>query len=249
MATYASFQIQNYDQMVEWIKIQFGYPLIQVELTDEQILSCINDAVEVYTEFITYDELYYAAPLADYVEGEGVTLPSNVLGVFSIEDEGVGGSVNTLFSIPNQMWNAGTFPLQKLGGGSNGGWIAYEMAMQSLKMTRYMLGNGYHWNFNDRTKKLVLTPDPVKENISDGHVVVGCYTVRPEEQVYGERLCKRLALAYCKKILGKVRGTFQNVPLLAGANVNEGIGEEGKEEEDALMEELRSMMPAAFLVG
>lgn len=230
--------------------MQFGYPLIQVELTDDQILSCINDAVEVYTEYVTYDESYFAVALTDYVEDEGVTLPSNVLGVFALEDEGVvGGSVNTLFSIPNQMWNAGTFPLQKFGGGSNGGWVDWELAMQSLKMTRYMLGNGYTWNFNERTKKLVLSPDPVKQNISDGHVIVGCFTVRQEDQVYGERLCKRLALAYCKKILGKVRGTFQNVPLLAGANVNESIGEEGAEEEDKLMEELRNMMPAAFIVG
>lgn len=235
--------------MVEWIKIQFGYPLIQVELTDDMILKCINDAVEVYTEYVTYDEHYYAISLADYIEDTGVTLPDNVVGIFALEDEGVGGNINTLFSVSNQMMNAGTFPLIGLGGGGGGGWISYEIALQSLRLARIMLGGGYTWNFNERTKILKLQPDPIKKGVTEGYILAGCYTVRPEEQVYGERLCKRLALAYCKKILGKVRGTFQNVPLLAGANINESIGEEGKEEEDALMEELRNMMPPAFIVG
>lgn len=249
MATYASFQIQDYDTMVEWIKTQFGYPLIQVELTDDMIRKCINDAVEVYTEYVTYDEQYLGLDLSTYQEDTGIQLPSNVCGIFSLHDEGTGGNVNTLFSIPNQMWNAGTYPIQKIGGaGGAGQWISYEIAMQGLKMTRIMLGGGYHWNFNERTKYLKLTPDPAKEGVGENYIVVGCYTTRDEDQVYGERLCKRLALAYCKKILGKVRGTFQNVPLLAGANVNETIGEEGDNEEEALMEELRNMMPPAFMV-
>lgn len=250
MATYASFQIQNYATMVEWIKTQFGYPLIQVELTDEMIQRCIDDAVEVYTEYVTYDEKYLAVSLADYDETLGLQLPSNVLGIFGIDDDGVGGGVNTLFSVPNQLNNMGKFPMTKLAGaGAGGSWIDYEMAMMQLKLTKIMLGGGYIWNFNERTKYLTLDPNPSLQGVSDGYIVCGCYICRDEDQVYGERLCKRLALAYCKKILGKVRSTFQNVPLLAGANLNESVGEEGTTEEEALMEELRNMMPPAFIVA
>lgn len=250
MATYASFQIQDYDGMVTWIKTQFGYPLIQVELTDDMIRSCIDDAVEVFTEYICYDEQYLGLNLENYVEDTGIQLPANVCGIFSLDDEGTGGDVNTLFSIPNQMWSQGQHPMQKVGSyGGSGQWISYEIAMQSLKLTRIMLGGGYHWNFNERDKYLKLHPDPAKESTGETYIVVGCYVTRDEDQVYGERLCKRLALAYCKKILGKVRGTFQNVPLLAGANVNETIGEEGEREEEALMEEIKNMMPAAFIVA
>lgn len=250
MATYASFQIQDYATMVEWIKKQFGYPLIQVELTDEMIESCINDAVEVFTEYITYDEKYLGIDLSNYVEGTGVKLPDEVIGLFALHDDGVGGNVNTLFSVPNQLMNAGRYPLTRTGGaGTTGSWIDYEIAMQSINLTRIMLGGGFVWSFNDRTKYLTLQPDPAAEEVGDNsYIVAGAYVVRPEDQVYGERLCKRLALAYCKKILGKVRGTFQNVPLLAGANVNETIGEEGEREEEALMEEIRNMMPAAFIM-
>jgi hypothetical protein len=248
MATYASFQIQDYASMVEWIKRQFGYPLIQVELTDDQIQSCINDAVEVYTEYVTYDEKYLGMDLTTYVEGEGITLPDNVIGIFALDDENVAGGVNTLFTVPNQMQNAGIWPYAS--GNRNGqGWVDFEFALQNVKMAKLMTGGGYQWNFNERTKVLQLDPDPGTQGVTEGSVVCGCYIVRTEDQVYGERLCKRLALAYCKKILGKVRGTFQNVPLLAGANVNETVGEEGKEEEEALMEELRNMMPPAFIVG
>ncbi len=250
MANYASFQIKDYATMVEWIKAQFGYPLIQVELTDGMIEKCINDAVEVYTEYVTYDEQYFGVGLVDYVEDTGVKLPDEVCGIFSLDDDGVGGGVNTLFSIPNQLNNMGKFPMTKLAGaGVGGSWIDYEMAMQQLKLTKIMLGGGYIWNFNERTKYLKLQPDPAKQGVTDGYVICGCYIARSEDQVYGERLCKRLALAYSKKILGKVRGTFQNVPLLAGANVNETIGDEGKEEEEALIEELKNMMPPAFIVS
>ena len=112
-----------------------------------------------------------------------------------------------------------------------------------------MLGGGYRWNFNDRSKYLTLQPEPLDDNEKDSYIVCGCYTVRPEDQLFGERLVKKLALAYVKQILGAVRGTFQGVPLLGGANVNESIGETGKEEEDVIMEELKTMMPGAFIVG
>lgn len=251
MATYASFQITDYNTMVEWIKTQFGYPLIQVELTDDMIQKCIDDAVEVFTEYITYDEQYIGLALSDYEDGLGIKLPDEVNGIFSLDDEGTGGNVNTLFSIPNQMWNAGTYPIKNSGGANGSGqWLDYEIAMMGVKLTRQMLGGGYRWNFNERTKYLTLQPDPIKEgaNNSNSYIVAGCYITRSEDQIYGERLCKRLALAYCKKILGKVRGTFQNVPLLAGASVNETIGEEGEREEEALMEEIKNMMPPAFIV-
>ena len=250
MATYASFQIQNYDDMVEWIKAQFGYPLIQVELTDDMIKKCIDDAVEVYTEYVTYDEEYYAADISLYDSELGLKLPDNIVGLYGFDSDGVNDGPNTLFSVSNQMNNAGRYPFASGNrSGAGGAWIDYELAMQNVKMAKVMTGGGYTWNFNERTKYLTLNPNPALQGDTEGFAICGCYVARPEEQVYGERLCKRLALAYSKKILGKVRSTFQNVPLLAGANVNETVGDEGKEEEEALMEELRNMMPPAFMVG
>jgi len=246
MATYAKFQIQNYADLVSWIKRRLAYPLIQVEVDDDMIKQCIDDALEVFTEFVTYDEDYLGVELTDYVVGTGVKLDDTVSGIFSLSDEGVAGSVNTLFTVPNQMMNNRSFPMTRSQGGQ---WVDYEIAQQSLKMTRTMLGGGYRWNFNERTKMLKLLPEPVTDGEKSNWVVTGVYVVRPEDQIYGERLVKKLALAYVKQILGAVRGTFQNVPLFAGANINEGIGEKGEEEELAVMEEIQNMMPPAFIVG
>ena len=165
---------------------------------------------------------YYAAELSGYIEDVGVKLPDNVAGIFTFDDSivfaGNGSSVNMLFSIPNMMWNAGLIPNFAMGKG--GGWVTYELAMESLKLTKRMTGGGFQYEYYLRTKMLKLFPDPIKENVH-GRVVVGCHIIRPEDQMYGEQWVKRMALAQTKIILGQVRGKFSGVQLVGGGTLND----------------------------
>ena len=106
----------------------------------------------------------------------------------------------------------------------------------------------------ERTHSLTLIPDPIKSaepNTPKGHIVIGCNTIRPEQQQYGESWVKRYALALSKITLGIVRAKFQGVQLLGGGIVDNSIKEEGIIERDALKEELKETEGAfmTFFVG
>ena len=83
MSNYLNFQLQDEDDIKDWIMNQMGYPLVQVEITDSQLTYCINDAVEEFTKYVTQERQYLGLDLEDYVSGAGFTLPDNVTSVFA----------------------------------------------------------------------------------------------------------------------------------------------------------------------
>lgn len=252
MSTYLDFSVQTRQGFKDWICGMLGEPLITVEVHDTQLDLAINNAVEEWSREAPMEQDYYAVDLEGYIEGEGVLLPSNVAGVFTFNDQtvfsGNGSAVNMLFSIPNMMWNAGLIPNFAMGKG--GGWITYELAMQSLKLTKRMTGGGFQFEYNPRNKMLKLTPDAAAENVK-GHIVVGCHVIRPEDEMFGEQWVKRMGLAQTKIILGQVREKFTGVQLLGGGNLNTDIKAEGIAERDQLREELLTRETGAwtFFVG
>ena len=239
MSTYLDFAITDRDELKDWVCTMLGEPLITVEIHDKQLDAAINNSLEEYSRIASMEQDYYAVDLSGYIEDVGVQLPSNVAGIFTFDDQivfsGNGSNVNMLFSIPNMMWNAGLIPNFAMGKG--GGWTTYELAMESLKLTKKMTGGGFQFEYSPRSKTLKLFPDPIKEKVG-GVIVVGCHIIRPEEQMYGEQWVKRMTLAQTKIILGQVRGKFSNVQLVGGGSINDDIKSEGIQERDQLREEL-----------
>lgn len=256
MSTYLDFSVKTREGFKSWILTMLGEPLITVELHDTQLDVCINNAVEEFTKYVSQEQEYLAVNLNDYDStAGGVTLPSNVQGVFGLDDDINGaGASDVLFSVPNQMWNAGIYPFFNNGQASCQGWITYELAMEAVDFAKYMTGKGYQFDYNPRNKLLTLYPDPTKSDgsrINNGYIVLGCYTIRPETMQYGESWVRRYALAEAKIILGAVRGKFEGVQLLGGGTVDSSIRDQGISERDQLMEELRVQEagPYGFFVG
>ena len=251
MSTFLDFSIKTREEFKNYIFRKLGGPLIQVELTDEQFDDCINDSVEEYSRWVVEEQDYYAVQLSSYDEVSGVSLPDNVLGVFSFNDDGGvrTDGINTLFTVENSLWNAsgGAWPFT-----GPGGWTTYHLAMQSIELTKMMTGKGYQFEYNPRTKNLTLYPNPVKlgANVPEAWVVLGTYVLRPEDQQYGESWVKRMALAQAKILLGTIRSKYDGVQILGGGTIDTSIKDEGISERDALMEEIKTMYPSTgFWVG
>lgn len=255
MSTFANFSITTIEGFKTWILQMMGADLIQVEITDSQLDLCISNAIEVFTKYAVQDEDYFAYNLSGYVENVGITLPNDVVGIHTFNSDMMTyGGIDRLFSIPNQMWNAGIFPIPSsqgaLGMGTGGGWVNYELALQYMDLVKRMMGGGYQFDFNVRTKVMKLWPDPKKEG-DVGWIVVGVYRIRPETYLYGEDWIKRYALAEAKIIVGTVRSKYQGVQLLGGGTLNTEIRSEGIAERDKLLEDLQinEQGPYKFFVG
>lgn len=239
MSDFLNYSIQTRQEFKDWILRQLGYPLVTIELTDDHLEDSINEAVETFTKYCSQETEYIAMDLSGYVSPSGLLLPNNVTSVFQIDDQGAstfGNDVNRLFSIPNVMLNTGMLAVPNPGESWN--WINYEMSMEYLKLTRRMLGGGFQFEYNPRSKYLKLYPDPKKEGVN-GWIVFSCNVIRQATSQYGERWVKRYALALAKIILGTVRGKFDSVQLVGGGSLNKEIKQEGISERDDLMVKLR----------
>jgi hypothetical protein len=251
MSTYLNFAIQDRDELCNWIERKLGAPLVRVELTQDQLDDAIDEAMEIFTKYVTPERKYFALDLDEWPLS-GYTMDDNVAGVWAIDgdaDFGGGNTTGTLFSTRSQLRNTIGFQ-----GGSAGAWVTYHLSLDYLELTKRMTGGGYQFEYNWHTKLLTLLPNPAQSNsvACGGWLVIGTNVIRPEQQQYGEYWVKRYALALSKITLGYVRAKFQGVGLLGGAQIDgDSIKSEGMEERDALFEELMNSeyLPLNFFVG
>lgn len=227
-----------------------GAPLVTIELTNNQLDLCINNAVELFSENVNLHQNFLALNLSAYVEDVGIALPSSVMSVFSLQGSvltSVGG--DGLFTTFNAMLNSGSFDIIFNPAGFS--WIGYEIAMQYLDTVNKMLGKGFDFDYNTQTKILKLYPDPKKANMT-GYLVLGVFSEQPEAEYLGRNYVKRLAVAEAKILLGTIRTKFTGVQLLGGGTVDgSAIKAEGIAERDKLIEEIQTQFngPIGFFVG
>lgn len=251
MSNYNNPYVIDKDGFKDYILESLGAPLVTVELADEHLEIAIANAMDYYTKFCPTEKEYLAVNLTGYVEDTGLTLPSNVISCFSLDDYGVGGQgdVNRLFTVGNTMLNYGfiSVPFNTAGYG----WVNWHMFYDHIDLVRRMLGGGFQWSYNNRRQLLKLYPDPIKMDMAEGNwIVMGCNVLRSDDLMYGEEKVRRLALAEAKIILGTVRGKYDGTQLLGGATINSSIREEGIAERDALRQEIYDEQgPCSIFVG
>lgn len=249
MSTYLNFAIKDKQGLCDWIERKMGAPLCRVEISQDQLDDAIDEAMEIYTKYVTPEKKYFSIDLEQFPLS-GLTMASNVAGIFALEGDADfgGGGAGTLFSTRSTLRNS-----IGVHGASAGNWITYELAGQYLELTKRMTGGGYQFEYNYHTKLLNLDPSPaLSGNNSGGFLVVGANVIRPETEQFGEYWVKRYALALSKITVGYVRSKFAGMTLLAGGQVDgESIKAEGIQERDELMEELMSSeyLPVTFFVG
>lgn len=249
MSNYLNFHVNSEEAIMSWILRQLGHPLVDVEIHEDQLRDCVNDAIEEFTKYVIQEEQYLSLNLEDY-NTSGYTLPNNVAGIFSMEESMYGnnqGGINTLFSIQNSMWNAGMLTIPNAG--SSGGWINYEMAMQYIDLIHRLTAAKFYFEYNERNKLLTLIPNPTLVEMK-GYICIGCNVIRPDDQHFGESWVKRYALARAKIIVGMHRTKYSQTTLLGGGSIDQTIRAEGLAEMKDLKDELiKTYNTCKFFVG
>lgn len=60
--------------MKDWILTALGYPLLTVELDDNQLNTCIGNAIRIFTRYEYHPDSYLTVNLKYYKPGEGLDL-------------------------------------------------------------------------------------------------------------------------------------------------------------------------------
>lgn len=250
MANYLNLSIQNLDELKDYIMKQMGWPLISVEITDEQLEQAVYDAVEIFTKYVIQEEDYVVLDLENYVMDQGFQMAGNITSVYGIDGSGMGTGHDSghLFSVSNTMIRPMMHDIA-FDRHSGVGWADYVIAQQFLKLSKQMMGGGYSFIYNPRNQILQLYPDPAKTN-AKGYVVALVTTIRDNDMQYGEPWIKKYALANVKEIVGTIRKKYESIGLLGGGSIDTSVKEEGTKEKENLMQELQNENPTHyFIVG
>ena len=260
-------QIKSYDHLAQRVRRALGEPLIQIEVSSEQIYEFIDIAIEYFTKFsgVTEEFLIFRSNL--YKSGVGLDIgklinispemmnsntsnPSlsagydydldsyrKVVDVYSYA-EGNNTGVNTLFTIENTIAQQAYFG-QLLGN------VGYDLVTwQALKTwldTRdKVLALTPYIRFDPDTQIMKLIPEP--SQVAGGSVylgLVGCKVQKPIKFLVSQLWVYRYTLALTKIAVGHVRTKFTGTNLFGGQTVNgSNLLTEGNAEREALEKEI-----------
>lgn len=210
-------RITTKSALVEYIKIQLGYPLIRIEVQDAQMEQIIDDAIQHFTEF-AYGELE-ASAFIELGDAGTYTLPDYITNIVKLSK---GGNNFMNFSaqfgsgfVPD-MWSDKYFTSS---GGSLSGSIVPNM--MSLSATQSIIdkfiGDEINYNFNANKQVLQLM-----ENVNESCLLHYLYEYIADDDgdnIFNHEWIKRFCISKTKFLWGTVTGKF-DATLVGGAHIN-----------------------------
>jgi len=270
--------VTSYDTLSFRIQRQLGAPLINLEISDEQVYDCITDSIEYFTKWAGYTEEYLVFESKLYTAGVGIKVDDlinktpelkNGTGVPNLSAgydidlasyrkvvdcfefaKGEDTGINTLFTLEQAM--AQQIYSSYMIGNFGFDLITWETLKSFIDTRNKVLAMTPQFRFDPRTQILRIIPEPKLEHTYLG--VVGCYIERPIKDLIRERWVQKYALALTKIAIARVREKYSGTTLFGGGQINsQNVLQEGLKEKEQLEQELMNSYqdnsPPTFFIG
>jgi hypothetical protein len=245
-------QPANREELKDFCLRQLGYPVIQINVDDEQV----NDAIELAFEY--WNEFHFNGTERTYVKyqvqqqditNEYITVSDSLIGAIRVFHVGGNNASMNMFDLRYQL------RLNDLWDLSSTSYVNYSLTMQHLATLDLVFTGQQPIRFNRLTNKLYIDWD-WKNDINTGEWIVvegiivtdpGAYT-----KVWNDRMLKKLSTAYVKKQWGNNMKKFGGMQLPGGVTMNgQQIFEEAEKEITEIEQNIRDTYeaPPGFLVG
>jgi hypothetical protein len=231
------------EELRQYIKIQLGSPVINVEVADIQLNNIIDDVIQDFQRY-NYGEGAYL----DYI----VFSTSAYTSAYSLSGLEVSDVVEAYFSTGitgiNQLFSAEHILLQERGGNSlilghvgTGASVGlelteYDITMNYLEEIKRRFSKEYQANYLPGREELRIIPAPTL-------AITGLLTVYRRESwqyLINNSLIKKLCIARTKILWGNILRKYSGFAMPGGATPDgNSISMEGKEEERELMEQIK----------
>ena len=276
--TTLSTSISSYEDLSTRIQYQLGAPLINLEVSDEQVYDSITDAIEYFTKWAGYTEEYLVFDSKLYKRGVGIKVDDLITKTSEMRDgTGVPGlsagfdydmasyrrvidcfefskgedtGINTLFTLEQAM--AQQIYSSYMVGNFGFDLITWEVLKGFIDTRNKVLAMTPQFRFDSRTQILRLIPEPQSTHTYLG--VVGCYVERPIKDLIRERWVQKYSLALTKIQIARVREKFGGTSMFGGGQVQSStLLAEGLKEKEILEQELmnnyQDNAPPTFFIG
>jgi hypothetical protein len=152
-------RLQTKKQLKDYILRQLGSPVVNIEITDDQLDDAIDNGVELYMQqaYSGVKERFVGIDLL--VGQQTYQLPYDVFAVLEIKSQGMGGISN---STPSNIFSMNQFIASDLyKGNGKVDLLSYEMTNELLATMDLMFSKKISFDFNCVSKELFLFEKPV----------------------------------------------------------------------------------------
>lgn len=239
------------EQLKDWCLRQLGWPVIDINVDDDQVEDRIDEALQYFQDF-HFDgvEKWYTKhqiTAEDKVNG-WIPITENIIGVTRIFPISSSNATVNMFDLRYQL------RLHELYDFTSTSYINYTLTMQHLRTLEMLFSGEIPVRFNRHTDRLYIDVNWEQMNVGEYFIVEGYIIIDPETytDVYNDRMLKRLATQYIKRQWGANLSKFAGMQLPGGITLNgPQIYAEADQEIKMLEQEIRATYeaPPAFIMG
>lgn len=232
------------DSIANEIRYELGYPVVDVELTQEQINYAIDRALNVLRQRsgLAYKRGFFFMAIKANEQRffltnkiQGMNKIVDVLGVYrmtssfmsSAHGAGVYGQI-----VMQHMYNMGTFDL-----------LSYHIMSDYTKLMEMLFAARITYTWNEQTRELWMHH---RFSMNERMVCIEATMERTEQDILTDRYAlpwiRTYAAGMCRLMLAEIRGKFSSLPGAGGSiTLNaDALRQAGQQDIDKCMEEIDS---------
>lgn len=231
-------------QVREYVLHMLGAPVVKLELDEQNIDFCIDQAMKVFEDYAGKE--YFSYYVFNTVPGKSVyDMPPEVgmirnvyykeMGTFAFQASDLDGAIPIEYFYPGGSYasiQGGLMdPIQPMWG-RMGEWVLYKQYEQMYSRVSSNLGG---WEFLGGFGTIKLYPVPYRVQ----NVIVH-YMQKQKDWAEVTQAMQEGALTYAKEILGRIRSKYQSVPGAGGSVAMDGstLIQEAREDRQKWFEDL-----------
>lgn len=242
----------NREQFKDWCLRQLGHPVIEINVDDDQVDDRVDEAIQYYRDF-HYDgvERWYFKHQVTDADKENKYIPVNeeIIGVTRIFPlNSSSQSTLNMFDYRYQL------RLNDLAMFTSTTYTNYVITMQHIRTLDMLFSGEQGVRYNRHSNKLYVDMNWDKINTGEYLVIEGFIVLDPDtyNDVWNDRMLKRLATAYIKKQWGNNLKKYQGMQLPGGIQMNgQQIYDEAVQEIAEIEQAIRNTYeePPQFMLG
>ena len=240
------------EQLKDWCLRELGFPVIEINVDDDQVEDRIDQAFQYYQQF-HYDgvERYYMKYqiTQDDKDNKYVPIPDTIIGVNRIFPIGSTNASVNMFDLRYQL------RLHELYDFTSTSYVNFVLTQQHIRTLDMLFSGETPIRFNRHTNKLFIDQNWISGVTVDEWIIIESFIIidpNTYTKVYNDLMLKKLATAYIKKQWGSNMKKFGGMQLPGGITMNgQQIYNEAVDEIKDLEDRIRDTWeePPQFLVG
>jgi len=240
------------DQLKDFCLRQLGFPVVDVNVDDQQVEDCIDLALQYFQQF-SFDgvEKWYTKHqvTGDDITNQYIPIGENIIGVTRIFPLGSTNASVNMFDLRYQL------RLHELYDFTSTSYVNYVLTMQHIRTLDLLFSGEAPIRFSQHHNRLYIDWQWGIDVSAGEYIIIESYMIIDPDtytDVYNDRMFKKLATAYIKRVYATNIRKFGGMQLLGGAFLDgREMYNEAMQEIQATEEEVRNTyeQPASFMIG